>query len=371
MSDNRSSLQRARLGKLVFLVCFSLLPALAQQDEPLGQDAPPLGKPPALGSAPAVVADRRMTLDLVVSDKSGKPVAGLQEADFTLLDNKQPQKILSFQSGAVADQPVQVILLVDQVNTSFISVSSEREQIDKFLNRTEGDLPRPVSIAFLSDKGLTLGAEPTRDAKALLASFDDKQSPLRSINRSQGFYGASDRMQISLRAVEQLAAAEMSKPGRKLVIWVSPGWPLLSGPGIQLTDKYREGLFNSLVALSAELRSARITLYSVDPLGMGDAGSLRTVYYKNFVKGVKSPRQVQIGNVGLQVLAEQSGGRVLNSSNDVAGEIAECFRDATAFYTLTFDGLPGDGPNEYHALELKVDKQGLTAHTRTGYYAQP
>ncbi len=46
-------------------------------------------------------------------------------------------------------------------------------------------------------------------------------------------------------------------------------------------------------------------------------------------------------------------------------------RTQIAFYVLSFDGLPGDGPNEYHALEIKIDKPGLTARTRSGYYAQP
>ena len=41
------------------------------------------------------------------------------------------------------------------------------------------------------------------------------------------------------------------------------------------------------------------------------------------------------------------------------------------FTSLTFEGLAGDGPNEYHALEIKLDKPGLKALTRTGYYAQP
>lgn len=337
----------------------------------LGQQEAALGKSESSGSPDS---NRRMTLDVVATDKSGKPVAGLEERDFTLLDNKEPQKILSFQAvtgSATGDPPVQVVLLVDEVNTSFTSVSTEREQIMKFLTRTEGDLSRPTSFVFLSDKGLTMGDAPTRDANALLASFNQEQHSLRIINRSQGFYGAQDRLQISVRALEQLAASATQIPGRKLVIWISPGWPLLSGPGVQLTSKNQDGIFRSVVSLSDELRRARITLYSIDPLGTNDAGGLRTIYYKNFVKGVKSARQVQIGNLGLQVLAEQSGGRVLNSSNDVAGEIAECMRDAGAFYTVTFDGLPGDGPNEYHALEMKIDKPGLTAHTRAGYYAQP
>jgi len=86
---------------------------------------------------------------------------------------------------------------------------------------------------------------------------------------------------------------------------------------------------------------------------------------------VKKADQVRFGDLALQVLAAQSGGRVFNSNNDVAGEIATCDADAGAFYVLTFDGLPGDGPNEYHTLAIKIDKPGLTARTRAGYYAQP
>src|SRR5580704_19541932 len=82
--------------------------------------------------------NRQITLDVVVTDKSGKPVPGLQQQDFTLLDNKQPQKILSFQAisgaaSAAADQPTEVILLLDEVNDSFGNVSYEREQVEKFL----------------------------------------------------------------------------------------------------------------------------------------------------------------------------------------------------------------------------------------------
>ena len=82
-------------------------------------------------------------------------------------------------------------------------------------------------------------------------------------------------------------------------------------------------------------------------------------------------KRTQYGLKAMQVLAVQTGGRALNSSNDVAGEIARCATDADAFYVLTFDGLAGDGPNEYHALEVKIGKPGLTVRTRSGYYAQP
>jgi hypothetical protein len=133
----------------------------------------------------------------------------------------------------------------------------------------------------------------------------------------------------------------------------------------------QQGIFNDIVTLSDRLRQARITLYAVDPLGTDDAAGFLTFGYKQFLKPVRKAGQVQFGHLALQVLAYQSGGRILNSSNDVVGEIAACDADANAFYVLSFDGLPGDGPNEYHALEIKIDKPGLAARTRSGYYAQP
>ena len=94
-------------------------------------------------------------------------------------------------------------------------------------------------------------------------------------------------------------------------------------------------------------------------------------YYQEFLKGVSKPSQVQAADLALQVLAVQSGGRALNSSNDMVSQIESCIADTNAWYTLSFDSPPADGPDEYHKLEVKVDKPGLTARTSTGYYAQP
>lgn len=352
----------------IYLFCFSCFPGFARQNDNAEQAQAP---PPA----PAGAANHQITLDVVVADKSGLAIPGLQQQDFALLDNKEPQKIISFRAvegvTATADPPVEVILLVDQVNTSFTSVAMERQEIGKFLRQNGGELVRPVSIVFFSDSGTTFGNISSRDGKALLADLNQNNNSLRIVGRAQGVYGAIDRLQLSLDTLRQLADYEATRPGRKLVVWISPGWPLLSSPNVELNSKGRQDLFNSVVALSDGLRKARITLYNVDPLGTADAAGVRTSYYKEFLKGVRTARQLQAGNLALQVLADQSGGRVLNSSNDVAGEIATCIADANAFYVLSFEGVAGDGPNEYHALEIRIDKPGLVARTRSGYYAQP
>jgi VWFA-related protein len=321
--------------------------------------------------APASGTDHRIVLDVVVTDKSGKPVSGLQQQDFTLLDNKQPRKIDSFEASAASDPPVEIVFLVDEVNTDFTHVSFARAQIEKFLRRDGGELPRPASLAVMSDAGVAMGNVTTQDGNALATELDQNRAGLRSITRSQGIYGANDRVGLSLNSLQELANYEAPRPGRKLVIWISPGWPLLSGPNIILGEKDQQRLFSQIVGISDSLRRARITLCSIDPLGTQDAGGFRTTYYEEFTKGVKKAHQVQIGDLGLQVIATQSGGRVLISNNDVTAQIASVVEDAKAFYVLTFDAPAGDGPNEYHALEIKLDKSGLKALTRTGYYAQP
>ena len=353
----------------IYLFGFSLVSGFAQQNGPAGQTLPPASVAPASVS-------RQMTLDVVVTDKSGKPVSGLGQQDFTILDNKQAQKILSFQAveggAAPADLPMEVILVVDQVNTEVTNVAIERGEIEKFLRRNGGALALPVSLVFLSDSGAN-GSISSRDGNAVIADLNQKQLGLRSIGRSQGFYGGLERMQLCINALQKLADFEATMPGRKLVVWISPGWPFItSGLDEELaSDRQRQQLFNLIVHLSDGLRQARITLYNIDPLGTADAGSLRTTDYKQFVKGVKKAGQAVNGNLALQVLATQSGGRVLNSSNDLTGEMATSVADANTFYVLSIEGLPGDGPNEYHELTIKMGKPGLTARTRMGYYAQP
>jgi len=319
--------------------------------------------------SPGILA-QTITVNVVVTDKSGQPVSGLQENDFTLLDNKRPQKLTSFRAvaGPSSDIPIKLILVVDEVNDTFVNVANERTYVGKFLQANNGKLALPTSLVFFSDSGATIGRETTQDGDALFAELNSDKNSLRTIGRAQGAYGAGDRLQLSMRALQGLIQVEEAQPGRKLVVWISPGWPLLANPLDTLTERTRQQIYSNVVTLSSHLREAGITLYNVNPLGAGDTRGVFT--YEEYLKGVNKPNQVQFGNLGLQVLAQQSGGLVLLSSNDIAGEIAKCISDAKAYYVISFAGAPPDEKNNYHALGVKIDKPGLAARTRTGYYAQ-
>ena len=113
-----------------------------------------------------------------------------------------------------------------------------------------------------------------------------------------------------------------------------------------------------------------MTLYNVNPIGAGES-VFRGTYYEEFLKGVSKPSQVNLGNLGLQVLAIQSGGLALDFNNDLPALLQHCMSDVAPYYEISFAAPAADRPDEYHRIEIKVAKPGLIARTNQGYYGQP
>jgi VWFA-related protein len=318
---------------------------------------------------PAAAATSTINLDVVVTSKSGPPVADLQQQDFTVLDNKTRRQITSFRASGGSQAPIHVIVVIDAVNVPYASIAYTRGQIGSFLRANGGQLMYPTELAFFLDKGMQIQQAFSTDGNELGTSLDQYAVGLRDIRRSSQFE-AHERFQLSINAIRSLVASEANLPGRKMVLWVSPGWPLLSGPGIYLDSKQQSGIFSAIVDLSTQMREGGITLYNVNPIGAAE-GVGRSFYYQDFLKGVSKPGQVQIGDLSLQVLATQSGGLALFGSNNLVSYLQQCVADGKAYYELSFDPPRADHRDEYHHIEVQVAKPGLTARTRDGYYLQP
>jgi len=332
------------------------------------QSSPNAGPTSALGTLPIQTATSgHISINVVVSDKLGHPVAGLEEGDFTLLDNKQPQKLVGFRALENKASPVHVIIMVDMINTGFDAVARERQELEQFLKEDGGELANPTSIGVFADSGLKVGTGSTRDGNALLAAFNKTQSELRIIGRGTGFYGAADMLEMSLSQLGQLAAYEATQPGRKLILVISPGWPLLPRAGDEADMKQRTWVFNSIVQFTNGLREANIALYCLDPF---DLGRTNPFYYQGYLKGIPAAKNAEYADLALQVLAEHSGGEVIINGRDITGALNTAVRDASASYELTFEAAPGDRPNEYHALQVQVAKPNVKVRTTSGYYAR-
>ncbi len=349
------------IHKIVFTSSIALLAALPAAS---AQQSLPVISPPGASASSGPIR-----LNVVVNTKSGQPVTNLAQQDFTILDSKSSRPITSFRVVTPAKEPVEVILFIDAVNTPFSMVAYVRSQTEKFLKANEGALALPITFAFLTDDGVQFDSSFSTDGNILSDSLEHHESRLRQVTRSSQ-WGASDRLDISLKALHQVVDSAAKLPGRKIILWISPGWPLLSGAQIFLDSRQQQQIFHDVVSFSSQLRQAKITLYNINPVGVSES-LVAADYYQGFLKGVAKPSDAQLGNLGLQVLSVQSGGLALESNSNVTAQIERCLTDANSWYEIAFNPPPADKPNEYHHIEVKLDQPGLIARTRDGYYANP
>lgn len=313
---------------------------------------------------PTFPGDGKIHLDVVLTSKDGLPVSGLERQDFTVLDNEVPQPIFSFQAFREREAPIEVVLVLDDVNTRFLDMAFERSEIDKFLRTDGGQLAHPIALAFLTDAGLKVQDDFSSDGNALSAALDQHTRALHTIHRTGVVYSNIERLQVSLHALFELGTREAARPGRKIILWIGPGWPV-SGGREQMDAKQEQTIFNDVVTLSTLLRQGRITLYTFDPAFPGRPR------WQAFVKGISNPSQTVWADLALDVIATQSGGLALTGSHDITASMKQCLADTHAYYEISFDPATTDRPNEYHHLEIRIAKPGLTARTRQGYYSQP
>jgi VWFA-related protein len=341
-------------------------------------------------------------------------VTGLEPRYFTLLDDGHPSPILSFQAfNETTTQPippVEVILLIDTLDLPFKLAIHEGDEVERFLRQNRGHLAHPVSIFGLSNTGLWKLAKPSTDGNALAESIT--RNNLVPLDRATLKGNPLNMLPLrepaalsALKALGQIATAERGMTGRKLLIWVGPGWGVgTEKPFSSSLD--RELLFNAIGWLSTLLREARITMFTLsEGEKLAKDGTYKgAFFYQEFLAGVKSEEQASIGGLDRRVLAVQSGGLVLdphgdlatsfayNASGmtmgtspgrgtelamqivdfDLAGEINQCVEEAGTFYTLSFnpaytevsDGVSRpqtggrqtrlDGPNEDGLLRSAI-----------------
>jgi VWFA-related protein len=321
-------------------------------------------------NAPAAPdTQKTVTIHVQLSDHQDHAVEGLQESDFDLLDNNRPQKLLGFRAvdaAVLKSDPVQVVIVVDMINADAVTVMREREEVGAYLKTNGGELPNPTSIALIQDSGVKVLPVSSQRGDLLLASFNQTHSELREIGRGGGLSGATENVQKSLLELGQLIQYEGKKPGRKLVLVVSPGWPLLSLAGDRADMKQRAWVFNNVVQFTNLLRDSNVALYCIDPFEVGGTDLFE---YKGYLKGISAIKDATYPDLSLQVLATHSGGQVFISGRDILGSLKIAIRDASGGYDLTFAPAPGDRVNEYHALEVRVDKPNVKVRTTPGYYA--
>ncbi len=350
-----------------------LLPALFACATCLAQSPAKPAASPAAKPASQIIAT-----DLIVTDASGHRVTDLEAGDFTVLDNGTPRKILAFQqpnvAQAAAGKPITpdvVDILIDNVNTPDIRVAYIRKCTEDFLRMNGGKLATPVAIYHFDQHGIVLIAGPSTDGNKLADDVHASEAAERPFLRIEGFYNDTDRLQASLNAMGAFLAHQATQPGHKLFIWIGRGWPLMMNTQTFADRKQEETFFSTLTALISASRHGRVTLYSVESARSPDERTVEWESYAMYMKPVTNPMKTPVGSFSIQVLSIKTGGVAFpfSGATDLAGTIARGYADANKSYFLAFASPLEGKPDQYHSLEIRVNKPGLTARTREGFYS--
>ena len=339
------------------------------------------------------VTSRLVFLDVTVLDKEGNPVVkGLSKDDFTITENKKPQRIFSFEApqvhtmGAAAEDdnpdgeaPVTIFVL-DLLNSQFVDFAFIRYSVRKYLDAQPPQLSSPAEMMVIGNNSLEVVQGYTRSKEDLLFALDHIPATLPYKMMNGAFlnsYFVLERFAQSIDALQQIALQSQGVPGRKNVLWVGQGGPNL--PRLSLTRESVERVRPYLHQTANMLVDARISLFVLYPgkkvFGMGDpaagarsdglGGITSSQRYANLDFGNSDPFA---GDVNFGVFVNETGGKLF-FNNDVDAEIRRSQLLGSEYYTLTYQPHDGDADGKFRRVRVILRDRNLKVITKTGYFA--
>jgi VWFA-related protein len=363
--EREAVVTRLNPQRTAFIACTIILGTCGAGEQTRPLLGPSVAQKPSAslsGSGP-VVREGLFTIDVVVTDAAGNPVSDLAAGDFTLLDNGQPAKIRTLHNSLDASEPApELIFVLDTVNISGLKLAQTESAIVHFLRRNSGRLEERCFLYRLTRDGLFSSSELTQDGNLLAKEVEQQKSP-RTVWRAgwaaeragpAGSWAIKlNANSLSISALGSIAIDQRETAGRKVLIWIGPGWPV---QGTADSD------FDDITELSTRLREARITL---ENLTMGPSPD-QSFDYHDYLGAPRSRKDMQPTKLLLQVIATHTGGLVLDSL-DIAGSVKE----ERSFYTLTFNPPHTYQMDEYRDLRVQVARPAMTVRAPTGYYNEP
>ena len=353
---------------------------------------------PQTPHTPALTVNARLVvLDVVVTDKNGKPVDGLTAKDFQVFEDNQPQRIRSFESPSAHGLPAEAvasgmatvfdpanpatfgqspvtILVLDQLNTHFADSSFARRSLHDYLAKQPALLSQPTTLLAVYDNHFKLQQAFTRDRDALLkalAKTPTENAWKLEVNGSTE-YGPLERLDQSLRALEQIAQSNARIPGRKNLIWVGGGFPTPDPTSIDGDDA--QEVKDTLQHITDVLLDTRVTLYAVDP--SSSAAGLTEITDISQAAFVSAAGDGFGGGVDpfnatedFDRLGPVTGGRVIRGMNNISQQIAMDVDLSAKFYTIGYSPSSSSTSSaQYRKIRVVCVRPGLTVATRDGYY---
>ena len=353
------------LRKTCWTVCAILLAALMTT---LSAQAPQQGAAPPPAPSPQqsspqggriIVPVNEVVVPVTVKDGAGRLVPDLRADEFRILEDNVEQRITQFRADVI---PLSVVLLIDndlkskdakQVEESLRAIIAGLSSSDEsFVCRFDQNFHEGKGFTTDQDKLLTelkrtrldeqTSVGPTSAAIGNGPSINGHSATGDAPNINGGLINIKGQPTKALddavySAAQLLKDRDPEHQRRKMILLISDG---VNGQRANV---------NKYDAVLKDLLSYNITVYGV---GVGGA-----FYDRKFERLAK--------------YAHDTGGDVYYGTKSKAMEelYPRVTEEARTQYTLRYSPVGTDRGSDYHSIEVRVRREGLTILAREGYYA--
>jgi VWFA-related protein len=296
-------------------------PAAAQEQKPADPN-------PASGDDPLTTirsTTNEVNVVFTVTDKHGRRITDLKQADFRVLDdNKPPQEIRSFH--AEANLPLQVGLLIDASNSVRDRFKFEQQSAVEFLNQT---------IHPRYDQAFVVGFDVTPEVTQDFTDNTEKLAHGVHELRPGGGTALYDALYFACR--DKLLKAPKSTTVRRAIILLSDG-----------EDNQSHVTREEAIEMA---QRAEAIVYTISTNVSGTKGA---------------------GDKVLERIADATGGRPFFpfQIRDVANAFAEIQDELRSQYAISYKPADLKSDGHYRTIEIVAnDRKNLRVRSRRGWYA--
>ena len=365
-------------------------------------------------------------LDVSVLDNRRRPVRGLMQDDFTILEDGKPRKIVGFTAFDIGDEDTTVSGWMRDVPPDVTTNDLKESRLfvivmddglipqDPFAIKSSRDIARSIidrldpddlaAIVFTGDNRKS--QDFTKDKTKLIAAIDNFNPglagymfglgaltmepargrgeaagggpPIKPVDVDLWFY------QSAIRTLSSIADFLIAAPGRrKAVMWISPGVPLDLGNCVPIDPRSKEPpiclpggmptpeaveLTQRTDAIFRMAQRANVTIYPIDPSGLGGMAN----YIESRIGVINRPvahHKATMQQDYLVAAAANTGGRTVLSINEFEPGIRDIFAENASYYLIAFETSNVEADGKLHRIQVKVNREDVEVRARSGYYS--
>lgn len=362
-----------------------------------------------------------VSVDVIVTDKQGRPVTDLTAADFEIREGRTPQTVETFKLIQIDDdravdpgqnreirslqdqerelqrEDVRVyVLFLDDYHTRLGNSMAIRERLAKFIRSLGPRDLLAVMTPLTPTSALTFSRNHDAAARQVMAfqgrKFD--YTPKHPVEEVYQYLQPAQiealRNQIVTTALEGLCVhLGTVREGRKSIIFVSEGLTSTLPAGARTTGLYGGGMGTAnpqnmqqqMAANAAQgnglplldqyreiFRAAsrgNTSIYPLDPRGL----AVSEFDIADRVSMEDDRAALTEAMDGLRILASNTDGRAIMNSNDPGPALQQMVRDSSAYYLLGYTSSLAPRDGKFHEIRVTVKRRDVDVRARSGYWA--